>query len=55
MASVNNASLVAYENRIQFGFPKASPVTVATVASANKYIEKSSALLLNFPRNVLPK
>jgi len=55
MASVNNASLVAYEKRMQLALPKASPVTAATLASANKYIEKSSALLMGLPRKVLPK
>lgn len=54
-ASVSNSSLAAYEKRMQFGFPKASPVTVATLASDNKYIEKSSALLINVPRKVFPK
>ncbi len=55
MASVKISSLVAYESLMQFGFPKASPVTVATLASDKRYIEKSSALLMVFPRKVLPK
>src|SRR5690606_18700130 len=54
-ASTSCSSLDAYDNRIQFGLPKASPVTVATLAFSNKYIEKSAALFILTPFNSFPK
>ena len=47
--------LLAKEKRTHLGSPKASPITEDTWAVFNKYIEKSSALLIFVPRNVCPK
>ena len=40
---------------MQLASPKASPVTVATIASSNRYKEKSEALFIMRPLKVLPK
>ena len=55
MASRSSFSEAAYEMRIQLASPKASPVTVATIASSNRYKEKSLALPIVRPLKVLPK
>ena len=45
----------AYEILIQFGFPNASPVTVATKASSNNSNDRSVAFVTFLPLIVLPK
>ena len=54
-ASLKIASEAAYDNRIQFGAPKAAPVTEATLASSSRNKEKSLASLMCFPLIVFPK
>ena len=55
IASLKIASEAAYDNRIQFGAPKAAPVTEATLASSRRNNEKSLASLMCFPLMVFPK
>ena len=55
IASLKIASEAAYDNLMQFGAPKAAPVTEATLASSSRNKEKSFASLMYFPLIVFPK
>jgi len=55
IASLRILSDAAYDNLIQFGAPKAAPVTEATPASSSRNKEKSFASLMCVPLIVFPK
>ena len=54
-ADLISTSDAAYEILMQFGFPKASPVTVATCAFSSRNSAKSLAFSILFPLILFPK